>query len=242
MEKLLINTPQNVNIEYRLASLGTRFISSLLDYSVIVGYIYFVYKVLLPLSVDHDNPWSYFGTMSLFMLPAFLYHLILETFLGGQSLGKIVMKTKVVKIDGSRATVYEYFIRWAMSIVDIWLLGGVIGLVSIILTKKSQRIGDLAANTTVVSLKPHLQLIETVYEDIERVYTPAYPQVIKLSDADINIIKKSFNNALINNDYQVIDALAEKIKQVMGISLIKESEIDFLKRIIQDHYHYFRDR
>src|SRR5690606_30914688 len=188
MEKLAINTPQNVNIEYRLASVGTRFVSSMIDYAIILSYAYFVFTVLLPLIVDSGDRWLYFGVASLLLLPAFFYHLAMETFLKGQSLGKMAMKTKVVKVDGSRATVYEYFIRWAMSIIDIWMLGGVIGLVSILLTKKSQRVGDMAADTAVVSLRPHLQLIETVYEEIEQTYTPAYPQVIKLSDKDINII------------------------------------------------------
>lgn len=240
MEKLSINTPQNVNIEYRLASVGTRFISSFLDYVIIIGYAIFINMIILPLFVDKSDLWLYFGTMSLFLLPAFFYHLALETFLGGQSIGKMVMKTKVVKIDGSRATIYEYFIRWTLSIVDIWLLGGVIGLVSIILTKKSQRIGDIAASTTVVSLKPKLQLIETVYEDIEHAYAPTYSQVMKLTDKDINIIKKSFNSALNNGDDHIIEALAKKAKQVMGISTIEESDTDFLKTVIQDHYHYFR--
>src|SRR5690606_3521159 len=210
----------NVNIEYRLASLGTRFISSVLDYAIIVCYAFFVYNVLLPLFVDRDDPWLFYGVMSLFMLPAFFYHLVMETFLEGQSIGKMAMKTKVVRTDGSRATIYEYFIRWTMSIVDIWILGGVVGLVSIILTKKSQRVGDLAASTTVVSLKPQLQLIETVYENLKTAYTPFYPEVIKLSDKDINIIKRSFNSAFERGDYTVISALAKKTKEVMGITSV----------------------
>jgi len=242
MEKLAINTPQNVNIEYRLASVGTRFISSLIDYAIILSYAYFVSTILLPLFVEDGDRWLYFGVLSLLLLPAFFYHLVLETFFQGQSLGKMAMNTKVVKIDGSRATVYEYFIRWSMSIVDIWMLGGVIGLVSIIVTKKSQRVGDMAANTTVVSLKPQLQLLETVYEEIEHAYTPAYPQVIRLTDKDINIIKKSFNSALNNGDEHIIEALATKAKQVMGISTINGTETDFLKAVIQDHYFYFRGK
>jgi len=242
MEKLLINTPQNVNIEYRLASLGTRFISSILDYTIIICYAFFIYLVLLPLLVDRNDPWLFFGVLSLFMLPALFYHLVMETFLEGQSIGKMIMKTKVVKIDGSRATIYEYFIRWTMSIVDIWLLSGVIGMISIILTKKSQRVGDLAASTTVVSLKPQLQLIETVYENLKTAYTPFYPEVIKLSDKDINIIKRSFNSAFESGDYNVISVLAQKTKEVMGITSVKDDDSKFLKRVIQDHYHYFRDK
>lgn len=242
MEKLLINTPQNVNIEYRLASVGTRLLSMAIDYAIIVAYAIFMTKLILPIFVDSKDQWTYFGIMSLLLLPAFFYHLAFETFLEGQSLGKMIMKTKVVKIDGSRATIYEYFIRWTMSIIDIWMLGGVIGLVSIILTKKSQRIGDLAASTTVISLQPHLQLIETVYENIKTTYKPSYPEVIKLSDKDINIIKRSFNNAFASGDYHVIEVLAQKTKKVMGLTSVTDDDTKFLKRVIRDHYHYFKGK
>lgn len=84
--------------------------------------------------------------------------------------------------------------------------------------------------------------METVYEDIEKIYVPTYPQVIKFSDKDINIIKRSFNSALENDDYHIIETLAEKAKQVMNISTIREPETDFLKKVIQDHYHYFRNK
>ena len=242
MEKLLINTPQNVQIEYRLASIGTRLISTALDYAVIIAYVYFISKMFEWFFNAKNDLWLYYGTVTLFILPALFYHFILETALGGQTLGKMAMKTKVVKIDGTRATVYEYFIRWVMNIVDIWMMSGLIGLVSIILSKKSQRIGDFAADTTVVNLKAKLQLIETVYEELQDTYQVKYPQVIKLTDKDINIIKATLNKSLKKRDYHVIDTLAEKVMGILEIHEIKESNILFLETIIQDHYHQFSER
>lgn len=241
MEKLLINTPQNVQIEYRLASVGTRLLAIALDYAVIIGYVYFISKMFDWFFAKGNDLWLYYGTITLLMLPALFYTFILETALGGQTLGKIAMKTKVVKIDGTRATVYEYFIRWVMSIVDIWMMGGLIGLVSIILSKKSQRIGDFAADTTVVNLKARLKLIETVYEELQDSYQVKYPQVIKLTDKDINIIKDTLNKSLKKGDYHVIDTLAEKVLGILEIGEIKESNILFLETVIQDHYHSFRE-
>lgn len=240
MEKLLINTPQNVQIEYRLASVGTRLIAAAIDYAIIVSYIVLIYKLFQAFFSGSHDSWTYFGAMALFTLPALFYHFLLETFLGGQTVGKLAVKTKVLKVDGSRASVYEYFIRWALSLVDIWILSGLIGLVSIILSNKSQRLGDLAANTTVVSLKPQLKLIETVYEDLTYGYEITYPEVINLSDKDINVIKESFHTAMGKEEYWVIAALAEKVKSVMGLKEINGSHIEFIKTVIQDHYHYFK--
>src|SRR5690606_28519022 len=90
---------------------------------------------------------SVWGLSSLVVLPALFYPLIMETLMEGQTVGKRLMKLKVVKIDGTRATFYQYFIRWISNTVDIFLSFGGIGLAAIILTKKGQRLGDLAADT-----------------------------------------------------------------------------------------------
>ncbi len=242
MEKLLINTPQNVDIEYSLASVGSRILAIALDYAVMIGYAFLIFKIIELFFSHTMDSWLYMGTLMLFLLPVLFYHFILETLLKGQTLGMMVVKLKVVKIDGSRATIYEYFIRWVMNIVDIWMLSGVIGLVFIISTKKSQRIGDLAAGTTIINLKPKLKLIETVYEELKDSYEIQFPQVVKLSDKDINIVKKSFKNAVSKRDTTVINALATKLKNVLEIQDVKISNEKFVETVIKDHYHSFKER
>ena len=129
-----------------------------------------------------------------------------------------------------------------MNLVDVWMLSGVIGLVFIISTKKSQRIGDLAAGTTVISLKPKLKLIETVYEELKDSYEILFPQVVRLSDKDINIVKSSFKMAVAKRDTNVINALARKLKNVMEIQEVKMSNEIFVETVIKDHYHSFKER
>lgn len=240
MEKLEINTPQNVNIEYNLASIGIRMLALALDIAVLLGYIYLVQWLFSEIiSVGYDR-WLMFGLLSLLYLPVLLYHFYMETLFKGQTLGKMALKIKVVKLDGTRASVYEYFIRWTMNIIDIWMMSGLIGAISTIISKKTQRVGDLAANTAVISLKPRLHLLETVYEDMNLSYKVVYPQVINLSDKDINLIKSKFNEARKNNNDVVIRALSKRLQTVFKIDAIKTSDRVFIKTVLLDYYHTFR--
>src|SRR5699024_8841640 len=91
-------------------------------------------------------------------------------------------------------------------------------MLAIILSKNSQRIGDRAAGTTVIDLKPRLKLQETIYEDLYSAYQPVFPefQVSKLTDLDINIIKNNFRKARQSQNPSVMKALSDKITEVTG--------------------------
>ncbi|NGF56017.1 RDD family protein [Parapedobacter sp. SGR-10] len=241
MNKLLINTPQNVNFEYKLASVGSRCIAFAIDYGIILLYYFFVFMILMRVGIfDRMDKWAAWGLSSLLILPALFYPFILETFMEGQTLGKRLMKIKVVKIDGSRATLYQYFIRWISNTVDIFLSMGGLGLTMIILTRNSQRIGDLAADTAVISIKEDVRLKETLFEEITAEHSTTYPEVIQLTDQDMNEIKDIYKIAYDRKNYKIIQALAAKIEILIGIKAQVAPE-DFIAIVIKDHYYAFRD-
>lgn len=242
MEKLLINTPQNVNIEYRLASLGERMIAIGIDYIIIITYVYLSILLLSAFNFLEGDLWDSMGLISLILLPAFFYPLYMEILFHGQTVGKIITKTKVVKVDGTRATSYEYFIRWTLSIVDVWLFSGMVGLVSIIATKKSQRVGDIAANTTVINLKANTHINQTILEQLSENYVVKYQNVIKFSDRDVNIIKNSYLEAIKNNNFTLLDKLTKKITEITGHEPENENQKDFIDRILKDHFHLHKNK
>jgi hypothetical protein len=110
------------------------------------------------------------------------------------------------------------------------------------LSKKSQRIGDLAASTTVISLKPRLKLIETSSESLTDNYQVVFPNVIKLTDKDMVIIKNSFQKALQKKDAVVLQKLAQQIKKVTELENVQMDNQTFIQTIIQDHYHLFKSK
>jgi hypothetical protein len=159
----------------------------------------------------------------------------------GQTVGKRLMKIKVVKIDGTRATFYQYFIRWISNTVDIFMSMGGVGLTMIILTQKAQRIGDLAADTAVISIKDNINLKETLFEEITTEHEVSYPEVINLTDLDMNEIKEIYRIGYARKNYKIIQALAAKIEILLGIKAQVLPE-DFIAAVIKDHYHVFRQQ
>ena len=78
-----------------------------------------------------------------------LYHVVLEG-TGGQTVGKRVVGIAVVSEDGGRCSYAAAAVRTAFRFAD-WLPAGyLLGLLSIALTERRQRLGDLAADTVVV--------------------------------------------------------------------------------------------
>lgn len=241
MNKLLINTPQNVNFEYKLAPVGTRILAFAIDYGIMILYLFLIILIIRSTSIlDGLDTWSTMGVYALFSLPFFFYTLLCESILNGQTLGKKILKLKVVKIDGTRATVYQYFIRWVSNAVDIFLSMGGIGLTSIILSPKGQRLGDIAADTTVISLKETVNLRETVFEELTAEHEVVYPEVYKISDMEINEIKDLYNTGYRRKNYEIIKALAAKVEIMIGRKASERPE-DFLAQVIQDHYSMFKD-
>ena len=88
MNKLLINTPQNVKIEYNLASLGSRIIAFAIDYFIILVYYILIIVILDSFHINMGDSWLFFGILSLLTLPALFYPLVMETAMSGQSIGK----------------------------------------------------------------------------------------------------------------------------------------------------------
>lgn len=241
MNKLLINTPQNVKFEYKLASVASRCIAFAIDYGCMILYILFIYILLVKSGLlDRLDDWGAIGLWSLVLLPMFFYPLITETLMQGQTIGKRLMKIKVVKIDGSRATFYQYFIRWVCNAVDIFLSSGGLGLSCIILSQKSQRIGDMAADTAVINIKQQMNLKDTTFDTITEEHEIVYPEVFKLTDVDINEIKDIYRIAYKRKNYQIIQQLAVKVEALLGIKS-QELPENFVAQVIQDHYQLFKE-
>ncbi|SJN43100.1 hypothetical protein FM107_12085 [Sphingobacterium sp. JB170] len=170
-----------------------------------------------------------------------MYPFLMETIFNGQTIGKRLTKIKVVKIDGTRATIYQYFIRWVCTIVDIFLCMGAIGIGSIVLSKKAQRIGDIAADTAVISIKQNTVIQETLFAEITAEYNVTFPQVMRLSDNDVNIVKDVLKKGYERKDYNIILALSNKLVDLLEVKPQMAPEV-FIDLVIKDYYYTFKNR
>lgn len=272
MQNIQIKTPQNVNVSIQHAGVGWRIAAFMIDLVIIFLYFILLNLTFASLGVDNFNFfnnqnadinifWSNIYTLLTF--PALFYSLWTEYFFNGQTLGKMICKIKVVKINGYKATFQEYFTRWAFRFVDFWTglflslffipifgldialilmilmlyLSGLVAIVSISRTKNSQRIGDIIAGTTVLKLKEKHSIDITILEELKEDYKPKYSQVLKLSDNDARIIKDTFISAKKNRDIVTLSRLRAKLESVMEVKG-DEEDIDFIETVMKDFNYY----
>lgn len=240
MQTIEIQTTQNVNIEYPVASVGDRVVAAIIDQLIMIGYLIaiIIFYIWL-LDATDDSPFYYpVAYFVVLFLPVFFYYLLCETFLNGQSFGKKIMKMRVVKLDGSQAGIGSYFLRWIIAPIDIYFTYGSVGLITILINGKGQRLGDLAANTTVVKLKVTVQLEDTILHSTPVNYEVKFPQVSALSDKDIAIVKE-----VLDLNYKQPDAMMyerilhktkESIEKKMGVNSNMHPLI-FLDTVLKDY-------
>ena len=233
MQNVAVETTQNVLINYRLASVGDRLLATLVD--LMIFFAYFMVIVVLEEIFEFSIPEFAF---ILFYLPIFFYHLLCEVFLNGQSIGKRQMQIKVVKLDGSRPSLGAYILRWVIRPVDNFMIGA-IGVLTILLTGKGQRLGDLAAGTTVIRTKRQTTLkSQEIFKQSDPNYKMTFPQVSQLSDHDISLIKEALAVFRDTANLQPIITIEQKVKSHLNINDDKHTSVKFLHTIIKDYTHY----
>lgn len=237
MGKLAINTAQNVNLDYKLIGLGERFVAFLIDGVILITYITIMENIVALSEIFDADGWTQRGFLGLFILPAFFYSVLCHIIFGGQTIGKMIMKIKVVRVDGSPTEWYNFFVRWMLRIVDIWIFSPSIGILTILLSDKKQRLGDAAAGTVVISVKKKHKISSTILEDISEDYQPVYSNVTQLSDKDVRIIKEAYNISKKNNDFKTLTLLKNKICDTLGIET-KQYDVQFIDTILKDYNFY----
>lgn len=237
MGKLAINTAQNVNLDYKLIGLGERFVAFLIDGIILITYITIMENIVALSEIFDADGWTQRGFLGLFILPAFFYSVLCHIIFGGQTIGKMIMRIKVVRVDGSPTEWYNFFVRWMLRIVDIWIFSPSIGILTILLSDKKQRLGDAAAGTVVISVKKKHKISSTILEEISEDYQPVYSNVTQLSDKDVRIIKEAYTISKKNNDFKTLTLLRKKICDTLGIET-KQYDVQFIDTILKDYNFY----
>lgn len=237
MEGIYIETAQHIQIRQRPASLGDRILAQIID-GFIIG-VYFVLALITAftiLKLDENS----IALITILILPYLVYHLLFEIFMNGQSIGKYALDIRVVQLDGTKASVSSYLIRWLLRPVDITISSGGIAVLSILLGGKGQRLGDIAAGTTVISLKHHAIRREELLKQVSQDHEPKYPQVVNLNDSQVAQIKKIRIEALKSQDFELVNKLAEKTGKLLQVSY-DTKPLAFIDQIILD-YEYFAQK
>jgi len=237
MEQFQIETAQNISISQNTAHLGERILAYLIDGLIIAAYIVVMILILISLDYEMEDQWALYLVMN---LPAFLYPVLLETFMDGKTIGKSLMKLRVVKLDGSKPNFSSYLVRWVLRIFDISLSSGGVAILTILMRGKGQRIGDIAAGTTVISEKKRVSVKDTLLQNLDDDYKPKFPQVTVFKDREMQTIKELYTSAKRKGNHNVILSLSNRIKEVTQIKTDLKP-IEFVSIVIDDYSYYTQE-
>lgn len=228
MSSIRVNTTQNIQLEFELATLGDRILAFLLDWVVIIAYVFLIFIIFF--NLFKEATWA----VILLFLPALFYYLILETFLNGQTIGKRARNIRVVSLDGNNATFGQFLIRWLFRLIDITLTEGLCGLLCVALNPNHQRLGDMVAGTAVIKTIVPFSLEDTIYTPVENNYEVHFPEVVNLKAKDIQLIKEVLQHDAHSGNLLLVHNTAEKIRDVLQIHSEMEPYL-FLHTVIADY-------
>lgn len=149
-EAVLIDTPS--------APLPTRMVASLIDWAAyILALVALIFLVTLS---SHGSSTATISTLMLLsVVVCFLAAPVtIETLTRGRSLGKLIMKLRVVRDDGGPIVFRHAFVRGLVGVIELPLLSAVPAVLASVSNSRGKRLGDLAAGTYVVREQTGLKL------------------------------------------------------------------------------------
>lgn len=239
MKTVDVLTSHNVSIEYEAASVMNRGVAAFLDLLVIGAYILVISFVMASMGSGMSEN-GLLIVLYILMLPVMFYSLMFEFLLRGQTVGKLAMGIRVVKLNGENATLSDYAMRWAFRIIDFWISAGSIAAIFIASTERGQRLGDILAQTAIVKIKPEqVYTIKDILNIMDRSkHEPTYLGVSKFTDEDMILIKNAISRVqkYPNEPHkQLVRELAIKAAQELKLPEVPEKKLSFLKTLLQDY-------
>lgn len=240
MKTIEITTAHNIVLEYELATTRERVLAFILDI-IAVLLLNTILQVFIGLAFGqmldgHAQKVTQLMPAALLIL----YCTFLEIFNNGQTIGKMALKTRTVRLDGRQPAWSEMLGRSFLHYVDSIFSLGFIGIMMIKTTEKGQRLGDMAAGTAVIRMQPnmHVSLNNVLNLNTVKDWTPLYPQVKKLREADMLAIKNIVGRYLkYPNEahYNIVVELSERLADLLEIRPLPPDRVGFLRTLLKDY-------
>jgi len=235
MKKIEITTPQNVTVQYQLGTVWERGLALALDVLIMVAGYFLLLGLLLFLIPGYIKVAAYFTLAPLIIF----YTLAFELFNNGQSPGKMALRLRVIRLDGKRPGFVDYLMRWSFRALEIYFSFGAVAIIAIISSAYNQRLGDILANTVVVSIGKHDRIAISTLMKLDQLekHKVTYPQVIKLPEEALMIVKETLHrHSRFNNEAheKSLNLLADQLQKQLGIKA-KTDKRKFLQTLLQDY-------
>jgi len=212
----VVQTPEGIDINLRVAGIWPRSVAWLIDL-LIRGFIYAVLAFVLSQFGDFGS-----GLMLiLFFFMEWFYPVFFEVFNRGMTPGKKLFNIQVLNGDGTPVGWSPSLLRNILRSVDFLPFFYGIGLISMLMNNRFQRLGDLAADTIVVYYKHKTETLEI--PKVEQI-KPEFNLNIKEQQAIIRYAERSaqLSDARMNELAEILSPLDSNSKmtknRLLGIA------------------------
>jgi uncharacterized RDD family membrane protein YckC len=198
MKKIKIATPENIEVEYTLADIGSRIAATIIDMLIqclIIAILFIGVLLIRHFSKelwDQHYGWIVGISLLIYALVSYGYYIIMELTMNGKTLGKKVFKLRTIRNNGQPITMKHSAIR---NLFKVFLDMQGIGIVFMFFTKQHKRIGDFAASTIVVMEKAEIQPITLDNLDDISASLKAY-----ISDEEYELVREYLQRKNIMDD------------------------------------------
>lgn len=154
MKKIKITTPENIEVEYTLADIGSRTAAAVIDMLIQGIFMLILFIILLVISFLAPEFWAvYHGwilgiTLIIFSLINFGYFIVSELNMNGMTYGKKKLNIRAIRNNGQPITLSHSALR---NFFRVFLDGFGIGIALIFFSKERKRLGDIVASTIVIA-------------------------------------------------------------------------------------------
>lgn len=163
-----IETPEAVLVSFRIAGFGSRGLAAVIDIvtlgailiaeALVLALFAYLVSRFTSLRLDLYGSWLVAGLIAVLFVTYWGYYIFGEVVRNGRTPGKRILRIRVVREDGSRVRVLDSVVRNIIRSIDIMPGSYAIGVISMVLSRTSQRLGDMAAGTVVIADEPPARL------------------------------------------------------------------------------------
>lgn len=232
MKVVEFQNTQGVEVQYICADLFERILAFMID-NAILNVILIIYLVTRD---DIEDRFLFYWKL-LISVPM-IYHFLIEQFNNGQSLGKMIIGIKVVRVDGMPVQTNDLLLRGLFRFVEFGLTSGVLAAVFCGVTPRSQRLGDVLADTTVIKVKQRKTGLKRVLSLTKlSKHKPKYLKQALFSEEQMLLIKEVHDRvsnypSAANKELQ--ENLAHTVAATIGIKTPKNHKL-FLTQVVKDY-------
>lgn len=210
MKKIKIITPENIEVEYTLAGLGSRAGAALID-MIIQGVMILLLAIAL-IAIGFFSPelwneyygWIIGGTLLVYVLISYAYFIAMELSMNGMTPGKKIFEIRTIRSNGQPITLKHSALR---NLFRVFLDVFGVGVMLIFFTKQHKRVGDYVASTIVVA-----------EENISR------PVMLE----GLKVINEQYGHLISQKEYEILGEYAHRRNSI--------ENCDYLRSELNKHF------